>query len=166
MQNFILWIISHTPLFPMRTCHASTHPAACDSLRRPSIEERIGAPPAGAEPKVRAMRKAAVHFSGRCEVIVSVFFLWWMWEHSVARLMLSLTAIPATPLFFFSRKKKIKKAPSLLPGRWAMTVQHTWQFLLSSSSNKLILSPPPFLFWQQCTLYLSKWPCGDLRSGV
>lgn len=57
----------------MRPCHTSTHPAACDSLRRPLIEEQIGAPPAGAEAKVRAMRKAAVHFSGRCEVIVSAF---------------------------------------------------------------------------------------------
>lgn len=57
----------------MRTCHTSVHPAACDSLRRPSIEEQFGAPPAGAELKVRATRKAAVHFSGRCEVIVSAF---------------------------------------------------------------------------------------------
>lgn len=43
------------------------------SLRRPSVEEQIDAPPAGAELKVRPMRKAAVHFSGRCEVIVSAF---------------------------------------------------------------------------------------------
>lgn len=150
MQNFILWIISHTTLFfPMQPCHTSMHPAACDSLRRPSIEEQIGAPPAGAELKVRAMRKAAVHFSGRCEVIGSAFVV------DVGAQCCQAHVEPhshSSNTFFFSRKKKIrKKTLTLIPVYclWTTTVQHTWQFLLSSSSNKWILcfpTPPRPLF--------------------
>lgn len=90
------------------------------------------------------------------------------WEHSDAGLMLSLTAIPATHTFL--------KNLSLIPVYclWTtMVQQHTWQLLLSSSSNKwncaLFLFFLFFVFFcKQCILYLCICPMvtWDLESNI